>query len=490
MEPPVVEVAIQSLAVGGDGVGPDPSGRITFVPYVAPGERVRARVVNGKKRHALAELIEVLEEAPERVSPPCVLFAERRCGGCQWLHLDMTVQHQAKVEFVRRELRKAVAAGMEVLPLIADAPPLKWRRRARLHWHRAGGSERAAIGFFAPRSRQVSDVETCPQLARPVADAMTIIRDELAPYLTGRGEIEILAGHNGQIHVSIEGWCSPKYASRLLGKGGLLGTIVGVVLHPPYGGLDERAQRGPRRRGGDDPARQDSRKDGARRGAGPPGHGDPSRPIQWGKRMISVEPGLRGRADYFAQASEAGNQALLRAVDAACGERAGKRIVEFHAGAGNLTRVLKRGEPAELLTTDSRKVPWHKHHRIGPSSDVAEELVDDGYYFDIAVLDPPRTGAAELVEPLAELRPRQIVYVSCDPATLARDIDQLMRHGYRPVSAQPLDLMPQTAHLEVVVSLTADERVTGYGDDEPDADPEGEPHRGDGAEPDAGDTVG
>ena len=478
----MVDVAIQALAVGGEGVGPDPSGRITFVPYVAPGETVRALVVEDKKRHARAELVEVLERAPERVEPPCSLFASRECGGCQWLHLDLAVQHQAKSEFVRRELRKAVAAGMEVLPLIADVPPLGWRRRARLHWFRARGTERAVIGFCAPRSRRVNDVETCPQLARPVADAMAIIREELGPHLTGRGEIEILAGYNGHIHVSIGGWCSPKYASRLLGKGGLLGSIVGVVLHPPPEMRGDAASRGfPRGRSQENSRRAGWHTDAHRAGArkdGDPGtrvggarDGDALRPLRWGKREITVEPGLRGRADYFAQASEAGNQALLRAVESACGDLTGKHIVEFYAGAGNLSRMLKRGRPAELVTTDSRMVPWYKLERVGAAGDVASDLVDDGYYFDLAVLDPPRTGAAELIAPLVELHPARIVYVSCDPATLARDVARLMDHGYHPLSAQPLDLMPQTAHVEIVVSLIADAPAAGYGQADVDEPP-------------------
>ncbi|MCG8419394.1 MAG: TRAM domain-containing protein [Proteobacteria bacterium] len=424
--PAVVDVVIQTIAAGGDGVGPDGSGRITFIPGTAPTERVRARLEESKKNYARAELIEVIEPSPSRVEPVCPLFSARRCGGCQWQHLDLAEQHRAKTAIVERELRRHIAGGLQLLPMACDVAPYKWRRRARLHWFRPRGAERASIGFFGPRSHRVADVDACPQMTRALSDVLSVIRSELGPHLGSRGSIELLAGHNGEVHVSIDGWCSPKWASRLIGKGGLVGTIVGVVLH------DRKADR-----------------DSA---------------IQWGKRSISLEPGLRGRADRFAQASETGNQALLAAVDRACGDREGQRIIEFYAGTGNLTRVLARGKPAEVVATDSRRVSWRHDLRIGPAQDIACELVEDGYYFDLAVLDPPRIGAKELLSPLIELHPARIVYASCDPATLARDLDVLVESGYRAPWAQPLDLMPQTAHVEVVVRLDAVERVLPYGE--------------------------
>ncbi|MEM9491206.1 MAG: TRAM domain-containing protein, partial [Myxococcota bacterium] len=451
---PVVVINVHALAAGGDGIGPDQNGRMTFVPHAAPGEVIKARITMAKKDFARAELLAVVTPSPDRVEPECALFAERQCGGCQWQHIDMAMQHRAKGEIVARELRRCVARGMDLLPLRGAVAPYRWRRRVRLHWSRQRGSERAVIGFFSPRSHHIVDVERCPQMERAVADVVTTLRTELAPHLGSRGDIEILAGHDGHVHVSITGFCSPKWASRLVGKGGLLGTIVGVALKKRPG-VGDRAGGNPQRLGadrGDERGNDDDEFAGGSGGSdGPPRR---NRTLEWGKRNIAVEPGLRGRADHFAQASQAGNQALLAAVESACGPRDGKRVVEFYAGAGNLTRILAAGA-AELVTTDSRPAPWAVRaprsagaaapapaltidSRVGPADEVAEDLIEDGYYFDLAVLDPPRTGASELMAPLLELRPERIVYVSCDPATLARDLDALMAGGYRPISAQPL----------------------------------------------------
>jgi 23S rRNA (uracil1939-C5)-methyltransferase len=138
-------------------------------------------------------------------------------------------------------------------------------------------------------------------------------------------------------------------------------------------------------------------------------------------------------------------------VRAALGPLPGQRVLELHAGTGNLTRLLD--EAAEVVAVDSRRVPWPTPVVAGVAHEVARALATEGRAFDIALLDPPRTGASELMEPLLALAPGRIVYVSCDPATLARDIEALARGGYRPERAQPLDLMPQTAHVEVVVTL-------------------------------------
>ena len=458
----IVELSIHTLAAGGDGVGPDSTGRVTFVPNTAPGDRVRARITESRKSYARAELVEVLEPSAERVEPECPLFVEKRCGGCQWQHLDLAAQHLGKMAICRRELRRHITAGMELRPIVAKVTPYKWRRRARLHWTRPRGAERAFIGFFAPRSHDIVDIDACPQMERALLDALRLVRSELAPHLNGSGEIEILAGHSGQAHISINGFCSPKYASRLVGKSGLLGTIMGVTLHDSQGKYHSAPppwrQRQKRPRSTKRPLRRAINADAPASAF--------RKSLQWGKRSIALETRLRGRADMFAQASLAGNQALLDAVDQACGEREGKRVVEFHAGAGNLTRAIARGNPAEIVSTDRQRVPWNKDLRLGPAADIAEDLMEDGYYFDIAVLDPPRTGAADLMEPLAELHPSRIVYVSCDPATLARDIDILVRNGYRAVSAQPVDLMPQTAHVEIVALLEATDPASGYGDSE------------------------
>jgi len=401
-----LELVIESLAAGGDALGRAGDGRVVFVPYAAPGERVRVRVVEEHRQYARAELIHVADAAPDRVEPPCPLFRERSCGGCAWQHLAYAAQVRAKQEIAASALRRAVARGLELLPMEAPVEPYGWRRRARLHWVRPPSSAAATIGLFAPRSHHVTAVEACPQVEPALERALEPLHRLLAPGLFQRGEIDMLAGLAGEVQVAVRGPCRRGAAEALVSEGGIAGVILGRQI--------------------------------------------------FGAAAVEIEPGQWGQADRFAQASRAGNLSLLAAVDRAARPRDGARVLELHAGSGNLTRVLADGA-ASVLAVDGRPgrpagAP-HVEWRTGAVEEVTAELADGGQRFDMVVLDPPREGARPLCQPIAALAPRRIVYVSCDPATLARDLDQLDGHGYAARWAQPVDLMPQTAHVELVVAL-------------------------------------
>ncbi len=410
-----IVLAIESVAAGGDGVARDSGGRVVFVPRAAPGDRVRATVTEEHKSFARAHLDAVLEPGPGRVAPPCPLFASGACGGCQWQHLSSEAQRAAKEAIVGAALRRLVDAGLAIEPLRTPVPPLGWRRRARLHWVRPRRAGAALIGFFAPGSRHVTDVDRCPQL-EPAADAaLAAIRRVLGPVLTGRGEIDVVAGQGGGVHVTVRGPCAPA-AARALAEAP---EIAGVRL--------------------------------GRR--------------QFGAEAIALEPGLEAASGEFAQASSAGNAALLEVVNLATRAREGKRVLELYAGGGNLTRVLARGA-AEVIAVE-RAVPvappagGNVSFRQGSAEEEVKILARHGERFDLVVLDPPRTGAADACQLLPRLGPSRIVYVSCDPATLARDAGALVAAGYAPVRAWPIDMMPQTAHVEVVLELVGSDPPSG-----------------------------
>lgn len=435
-----VEVHIDSLGAGGDGVGRDAHGRVTFVPYTAPGDRVLAQVFEARKDYARALPVELVVASGFRVEALCPHFVARTCGGCQWLHIGESVQASAKDELVARVLRKHVQAGMELYPLRAEVPPYGWRRRARLHWFRPRKAGAAVIGFFGPRSHHVSDITGCLQLEPALARTLEVLRQQLAPALGRQGTIEVLAGHLGEVHVVIRGRCAEEAAAALVGQGPIAGVMLDPGVAPAPGPRQPRA-----------------RADDGGRGRGAPGRPGKRRMRQWGEPHIELEPGFLGRADWFAQPSRAGNRVLLEVVEEAAQPR-DQRVLELYAGSGNLSRILAP-QAAALVAVERRRPPWKLPEPLaralvpGDVVEVTRGLADQGERFDLAVLDPPRTGAREVLAPLAALGPARIVYVSCDPATLARDLDLLAGAGYRAAWAQPLDLMPQTAHVEIVTVI-------------------------------------
>jgi 23S rRNA (uracil1939-C5)-methyltransferase len=411
----VLELTVDSLAAGGDAVGRADDGRVVFVAGAAPGERVRVRVVEQHKQFARAGLVDVLAPSPDRVEAPCPLFRDHSCGGCAWQHVAYPAQAAAKAANVASALRRQVADGMVIEPIAAPVEPYRWRRRARLHWVRPGGTDAALVGLFAPRSHRITVVEACPQVEPALEAALEPIHRVLAPGLFQKGEIDLLCDPAGQVQVAVRGPCRARSAEALVGEGVICGVIVGRQV--------------------------------------------------FGAAALEIEPGQWAQADRFAQPSRAGNQALVAAVDRATRPREGARILELFAGSGNLTRVLVDGA-ASVLAVDSRPgrqlARGNLRWRVGAVEEIVADLVGRGARgaigeraeLDLVVLDPPREGARPLIDPLAALGAPRIVYVSCDPATLARDLDRLGGHGYRATRAQPIDLMPQTSHVEVVVSLT------------------------------------
>ena len=375
-----VELAITALAAGGDGVGRDPNGRVTFVPRAAIGDRVRARIVKQTKSFARADLMEVIEPGATRVAPPCAHFREG-CGGCQWQHVARAAQLEAKQTLVANALRGL--AGVHIEPIADPCPPLGWRRRARFHV--MGGK----VGLFALASHRVLPIASCPQLEPELDAALHAVAAASPP----DGELALVRGQGGAIAVGIaKPW---RGAAALVGRAGIAGVTSG-----------------------DD---------------------------KYGNPVVEIDPGVRGGPWDFAQASAAGNAALVEQSRAALGKGPG-RALELYAGAGNLTRAF-RADGWDVVATD---VVAHDGIEAGTAEEILARVQGP---FDAIVLDPPRTGALEAIEGILRHAPATIVYISCDPATLARDAQKLVEAGYRAERAWPVDLMPQTSHVEVVLRL-------------------------------------
>ncbi|MEZ4359623.1 MAG: TRAM domain-containing protein [Kofleriaceae bacterium] len=388
----VRQLEISSLAAGGDGVGRDEGGRVVFVPRTAPGDVIAAELVHETASYARGELREVRRPSPARRAAGCATF-DAGCGGCQWLHVEESAQRAAKQALVTSALRNVPA--LEVRPLLAPVAPLGWRRRARFHVR--GGR----LGLFAARSQRLLETTRCPQLHDALEAALAVV----AARPPRDGELALAVGVGGRVALAHDApWPG---AGALVGRAGIVGIAAA---------------------------------DG-----------------RWGEPVLELEPGLWGDAAAFAQASEQGNAAIAREVVAALGAGGGRALLELFAGAGNLTRaivaagwrVVATDVVAPAVPPGGREVEW-----ITADAGEALRLVGPRRgELAAAVLDPPRAGARDLLDALAALELERLVYVSCDPATLARDVERLTRAGYHAVFAQAIDTMPQTAHLEIVLSL-------------------------------------
>lgn len=413
------------MAPGGDAVGRRADGLVVFVPGGAPGDRALVSVETLKKGHARGRLVSLLSPGAERVEPDCALATPEACGGCPLMPVRPESQLREKAEWVRRALRPSrLGTDVELLPIADPTPLTAYRLRARLV------VREGRLGFAGAKSHRGVAIEHCPVLVPALDRALFRDGAKLLPWLGEGATVRGLFGqHEGrdavQLAVELPSRNTLHAVHAALTKLIEDGAIVGAILQ-----IDRDRQV---------------------LGAAQLALGSDS---EYGHFF--------GAADGFAQPSAAGHTLLPRLVAEAIREVVpnGGRILELFAGSGNLTRAIRRvadkvvcveGEAravtrAQTLFAGDPAVSLHAQ----PAEQTLRTLVRDGAHFDVVVLDPPRTGAAVELPLLTRFEARRIVYVSCDPMTLGRDLATLAQRGYVTRRVQPIDLMPHTAHVECV----------------------------------------
>jgi 23S rRNA (uracil1939-C5)-methyltransferase len=415
------------MAHGGAGVGrcedQEADGRTWFVEGALPGELVTAEVLKAKKRFVRARVLEILTASEHRVEAPCALA--ERCGGCSWQHVDSEVQARLKGEVVANQLRRL---PLELEGVEASPKALGYRRRARVHYQREG--DEFLLGFHGRRSRDVIDNSTCPVLEPALDQAFQRVR-ALAAYLPRTGTIHGIS--DGQkVILGLPG-VKPDDEIVALAQGLLEESrgLVGLVF------------RGGRKRHG---------------------VGQRELEIDGGQGELPVLAGPFG----FTQAQSEQNRALVDYVGKVA-QAGGKQVLELYAGAGNFTRRLARDAKRVKAIDDTRESisslrRLANAHRLGIDAKhgnvdkLLPALDETAKRYDVVVLDPPRGGVGrEGAAQIARTALERIVYISCDPATLARDLEAMLeaRPGLRVEHLRVFDMMPMTSEVESVVTLVA-----------------------------------
>ncbi len=418
-----VLLKIEELAWGGDAVARH-EGRPVFVKGALPGDLIEVELAQDRRGSVRGQLVRLVEPSPARVQPGCPHFGA--CGGCQWLSLDRPEQARWKQTLLREALVRIGGVDPEftrIHPLIASPQALRYRQRARLHL------AKGALGFSEEGSHQLVDVQECRLLEPALEKALLALKAALALEGAVPRCVDIaLACDDKKVSAAFFLSAFQKSAlervERLVKAVGLAGAVVVVE------------------------------------GAPPKLLGDPVLTFE-----AAGAPGvaLHGRPDLFAQVNRQTNALLVGELLRVLGKPS--RVLELFAGAGNLTFAMAArgaavtaieiaGDSLELARRSAREAKVAGVRFIaGDSLKVARGLAQEGARFDALVLDPPRTGAKGIAEVAAALGVPRIVYISCDPATLARDLKELAGKGFRALAATPVDLFPQTFHVEGVVLL-------------------------------------
>lgn len=406
-------VEISGIAAGGDGVG-RAAGMVVFVPRSAPGD-VAMVALQGKKRFARGTIVSLEHASPQRVVPPCEHYVADRCGGCQLQHLSYDAQLRAKGGIIADSLGRI--GKREVAAPEVEASDAQWRYRRKLTLHLRRDRD-APGGFIAglhpyDDAAAVFDLRDCPITDERVMAVWRELRPafELLPRERALRVSVQLVPEGASVVVS--GGSSWAFSDRFFAA---VPSVTELWWKP-----------------------------------------DDQRP-----RRIASRRGVPGAGASFAQV----NARVAARLQAHVLERARgvnpRRVVDAYAGTGATAIPLATGGiTVTAIEWDHDAVASLRERLPAPSSAIAgrvEEHLDRALPADVVLLNPPRTGVdarvTELLES-AEPRPRRILYVSCDPATLARDLARLP--GYRLTGVRAYDMFPQTAHVETVCELAPED---------------------------------
>lgn len=432
---PALEIAIENLAFGGSGVGRTThldETRAVFVPRTAPGDRVVCEV-DWSTRPARGTVLRLLERSAARQAPPCAIADV--CGGCDWMHLGQEARLDGYRGFFANAIPTPfVATDKTVHPAEGQ---LGYRTRARVAID--AGRRGLELGYRQRESREIVGTTRCPVLD-PALEPVLAILGELFEGASGRGEANVALG--------------PMAADDAGERLPVVDVEFDGSLPPTFFARAEAAIREKRLAG----VRALER--------------DATRPVTIGDPSAWVR-GTDGplRVAGFSQAHERGTLSLVDHVTAlARGALAGKTkptIVELYAGSGTFTvQLAKLVPPGAIVAVEADQAACDAARENLAARGLSAKLVTGGAErfpiprnTTLVVLDPPRTGAREATLGLARSRPEAIVYVSCDPPTLGRDLEILADAGYRLAALDLFELFPQTSHVETVAHLVRERRA-------------------------------
>ena len=440
-----IELRIDSLGSEGQGVGRY-EGMAVFVPFALPNELVKAHIIKVAKNYAVGKLIKVIEPSKVRREPRCSSFT--RCGGCNLMHMDYAAQLEYKRGLVENAFaRIAKIEGVHVENTIGMDEPYHYRNKAAFPFAMVDG--RMCFGFFAPRSHRLIPIDGCFIEQEPLYNVASAVHcwaeeNDIQPYdeETGSGTIRHVVSRittSGDIMAVIVTKGKPKKLNKLVDmlKERCEG-IKSIILNRNDEDTNVIFGR--------------------------------SYETLWGEDTLTEN--LCGfefsvSAASFLQVNPVQTECLYAQVKAFLPEKDGFEAIDVYCGTGTISMILSKRakhvtgieniKPAveDAARNAERNGAGNADFICADAAEALPELIEKGTRPDVIVIDPPRKGCDKAVlNAITGSAVQRVIYVSCDPATLARDVRILVDGGYSIQKVQPIDMFPQTAHVETVCLLS------------------------------------
>ena len=438
-----MQLKIEKLIYGGDGLARLPAdehgpGKAVFVPFVISGETVETTVTESRSGFTRAKAERIISPSAHRIEPGCPYFT--RCGGCHYQHIDYLAQLRAKVDILRETLRRTAKLELEQKVVVHGAEPWEYRNRTRMHVRH---EPKFALGYFSYGSHTLLAVERCPISSSLINEG---IRWVSMLGLDGRiprnmHGVQFFANQD-DTRLMVEAYVHPgtdpaTFQPFITELRRLVAEIAGVIIFPTSPADDDSRQRAPLTSM----------------------HAEPSQAIGDGALTYHAAGfDYRVSGGSFFQT----NRFLVdKLVEVVVGNRTGRAALDLYAGAGLFTLPLSRNFD-QVFAVEASLQSFSDLRHNSPVNVKCLRMSTEAFLAgravklapDLIVVDPPRAGLGEKgTRALCRMSASHVTYVSCDPATLSRDLRLLLESGYRVEQAHLVDLFPQTYHMETVLHL-------------------------------------
>ena len=408
--------------------------QVVFIPYVLPEEEVEIKIRQIKKDYLLADKISILSPSPFRVDPPCPLF--EKCGGCQWQMVDYSHQLQYKTELLKETLLRIGKLETDLTPPVPASDPFHYRQRVKFQTKFEIG--KMVIGFYRPESNEIVPMESCFTIS-PLLNALfkevSLFLNKTADLFSSLKEIHFSLSSNGaEVLIELNGKDLPKRESAIQNLFHLPFPIKGIILSGEKGEIKVLGKRN---------------------------LSNIIKDANHPEKEIKIRSSIGG----FSQVNWEMNLKLIETLLSWANLSGKENILELYSGNGNFTLSLAK-ECRQITAVEENPAALEDLRFNLQANQIENCSVRKGsvqtalsrwdranFPIDLLVLDPPREGIDHSsLKSVLKISPGRILYISCDPATLARDL-KVLSVKYTIQRIAPFDMFPQTAHIETLTEL-------------------------------------